>query len=335
MDITETKMKPARAWCGTLNNYSDIERELLEDADCVYSIIGRETGVLGETEHLQMYFYFSTMKSLKQMKKLNERAHWEVAKGNTLHNYTYCSKDGLFTEKGTRPLTQEEKGVLGKRAYEEAWDLAKSGKIEEIDAGIRVRLYSSLKRIEKDYQPKPVMVDELKGLWFWGPTGCGKSKSAGVGKEGVFRKDANNKWWDYYEGEEIVVIDELMPKHAVEMGYYLKIWGDHYPFIAEKKGGGMMARPKLCVVTSQYSISALFDDRETIEALRRRYKEVQFGVDEVPLVAVAPPPRPIIAECPLGFEDDDDDEEIPVNRNRGSWKKGVTKNFEYIMNNNQ
>lgn len=90
----------SRRWCYTLNNY------LLKDKDQLsqlfmkekYFIQGEEIGE-SNTPHLQGYVEFTNQKDLSFLKKINEKIHWEKAKGNRLQNKIYCSKDELFLEK--------------------------------------------------------------------------------------------------------------------------------------------------------------------------------------------------------------------------------------------
>ena len=80
-----------------------------------------------------------------------------------------------------------------------------------------------------------------------------------------------NKWWDGYEGEDVVVLDDFAPEHGKYLGYYLKIWADHYVFNAEVKGGMIRIRPKTLVITSQYKLRDCFEEVETKDAVERRF----------------------------------------------------------------
>lgn len=82
-----------------------------------------------------------------------------------------------------------------------------------------------------------------------------------------------NKWWDGYAGQEVVIIDDLSKDHE-RLGYYLKIWADHYPFPGECKGATMQARPKKLVVTSNYHPRDIWDDPSVVEPILRRFKVI-------------------------------------------------------------
>lgn len=106
-------MKQARAFCFTLNNYTDeeffwfterFERES-DSGDMQYLLIGFEKGKKG-TPHMQGYMYFSRKESVRHLHvhhKVPKRAHIEIAKGNFEQNFKYCTKDGDFLEYGKRP----------------------------------------------------------------------------------------------------------------------------------------------------------------------------------------------------------------------------------------
>lgn len=265
----------SRAWCGTLNNYTEAELLALKYAICRYAIIGKEKGANG-TPHLQMYFYFKEKKSLRQMKDLSERAHWEQAKGTPEQNVEYCSKEKDFWETGAKPMSQKDKGLAGKRAYEDAWKLAKKGDLEAIDPGIRITNYNTLKRIAHDFAERPESIAVLEHEWRWGPTGTGKSRPIQEGTYGPFySKSASNKWWDGYKDEEVVLIDDFDKDHF-KLGYELKVWSDHYAFHAEVKGGTIFIRPKKIIVTSNWKIDEIWVDEQIKGPLHRRFKEIEF-----------------------------------------------------------
>lgn len=89
----------SRAWCWTLNNYTEAEYENMKMGLHMNTvdkwIIGKEVGANG-TNHLQGYYYFRNGKTFSTVKKICERAHWEKANGSADHNYNYCSKDNDF-----------------------------------------------------------------------------------------------------------------------------------------------------------------------------------------------------------------------------------------------
>lgn len=97
--LGNTNTKRGRRWCFTLNNYTDNEYDLIADfaklKSCYY-IIGKEVGDVSKISHLQGYLEFKNQVRFETLKKLNDRIHWESAKGDRDANYTYCSKDNDF-----------------------------------------------------------------------------------------------------------------------------------------------------------------------------------------------------------------------------------------------
>lgn len=100
----------ALSWCYTLNNYTPIELEQLEQwsiKNCKKYIIGKEIGECG-TPHLQGFF---VLKSKKRMSTLinelnNNRYHWEKAR-NIPASARYCAKEGNYIQSGFREFELE------------------------------------------------------------------------------------------------------------------------------------------------------------------------------------------------------------------------------------
>lgn len=247
-----------------MNNYTDQDVSDISGWDVKYAIVGKETGDQG-TPHLQGYVVLKPSR-LSAMKKLLPRAHWEVAKGNTDQNVEYCSKQGDVIEIGVRPV---EKGKAEKQRWADAWQALTAGDMDAVPEDIKIRYYRTCKDIVKDHMVKPPDAEDVTGVWIYGPAGVGKSRMAREQYPGAYYKN-QNKWWDGYQGEEYVIIDDFDSK---ELAHHLKIWCDRYSFIAETKGGGIHIRPKKIVITSNFSIEQLFDScpQVTIDALRRRF----------------------------------------------------------------
>lgn len=264
-------------WCFTLNNWTEEEYRAIQAIDCKYLIIGKEVGKEEGTPHLQGYIKFEKRKRFKAVKGcFPNRTHLEPANGNSKQNIEYCSKDGDYFEKGHRPQTQGSGNKI-------RWDLAKQaaqeGRFDDIPAELYFKYYSTMKQIAKDNMQKPDALEEVCGLWIYGEAGTGKSHVVITQHPGRYIKPLN-KWWDGYQGEDIVHIDEIEPSHTSWITPYLKKWADKWPFDAEIKGGALQIRPSKIVVTSNYSIDDMGFDVASIDAIRRRFKEIKKEKDQ-------------------------------------------------------
>lgn len=175
--------------------------------------------------------------------------------------------------RGDLPMDDADRGIAERARWEAAWASAKSGRIEEIPADIRVRQYGVIRRIERDYMPACPSLEAPCGLWIWGAAGCGKTLAVKSAYPESYPKP-RNVWWDGYQREPVVLLDDV-DKFDVRLGGLLKHWADAYPFIGEVKGGSTKIRPQKFIVTSQYKIEEIWNDEETREALIRRFVVVE------------------------------------------------------------
>lgn len=88
-----------------------------------------------------------------------------------------------------------------------------------------------------------------------------------------YAKNAANKWWDQYRNQDNVLIEDMDKSHTYQ-GFYLKIWADKYAYPVEIKTSGDLIRPKVIIVTSNYSIEEVFPDPSIHLPLLERFKVI-------------------------------------------------------------
>lgn len=270
-------------WCFTLNNYTQLEVDALKACGNLvkYMVVGHEVGESG-TPHLQGFVTMKNAVRFNSMKQLlGDRAHIEPAREKVEKNFRYCTKDGDFWEVNDRPLFPKQKGQMERQRYEDAWNAAVRGDIEDIDPDIRLRHYHTIKRIRTDAILQQQLQDtEEEMLWYYGESGTGKSRKARTDFPDAYLKCCN-KWWDGYVDQTHVIIEDFDKKHEVLI-HHLKIWADRYPFPAEIKGSTIKIRPKQLIITSNYHPRDIWTAASDLEPILRRFRILEFRMGEEP-----------------------------------------------------
>lgn len=280
---SRTEFSRSRNWCFTLNNYSARELQDLRNAldegrraenFIGYGIIGFEVADSG-TPHLQCYVHFERPRSLAQVKRLPgcARVHAEACKGTPGDNYNYCSKGGEFEEFGNLPQQGRRSDLetvanlvnAGKTIY----DIAENCPVEYIKYSKGIL---SLLHLRCGYRTWKTEV-----YWYWGSTGTGKSKTAfqqAMEDGSWYAKDPSNQWWDGYNGQEVVVIDDYR-RDFCTFSYLLRLL-DQYPLIVSVKGSTTQFLAKKIYITTPKNVRETWDSRteEDLAQLERRITQV-------------------------------------------------------------
>jgi len=267
----------AKNWCFTINNYGDCDIEIVRAffaSHCGYCVFGLETGDNG-TPHLQGYFQLRDKLRLTGLKKcFHPTAHLEIANGTAAQASEYCKKTGEFVELGTllsagsrTDLKTVCSMVVAKRP------------ISEIAAecpDVFVKYHRGLEALSFRLQSPRDFKTEV--FWYWGPTGTGKSRLAAEQCPGAYYKMPSNKWWDSYEGEDVIIDDYR--RDLCTFSELLRLF-DRYPMLVESKGGSKQFRSRRIFITTPKDPASTWDGRteEDISQLMRRIEHVQCFAD--------------------------------------------------------
>lgn len=242
---------------------------------CVWQL---ELGHDNHVEHYQGYLECSGKKSMKQVHAIPgfERAALMVRRGTSAQAIMYSTKvdtriDGPWYHGEPKEQGKRNDLTAVKRAIDEGatdvvlWD-------DHFSSMTRYhKAFSTYKRVKA---PKRDWITHF--LCIIGPSGCGKTRLAREFFPGAYWK-APLQWWDDYDGQEFVVMDEFQGQYPFRE--LLRIL-DSSPLSLGSKGSHVNFVAKWVVFTSNYhprdwydpvSIKVDWDD----SPLRRRLLE--FG----------------------------------------------------------
>nr|QRI44139.1 MAG: replication-associated protein [Cressdnaviricota sp.] len=273
MALTTEKSK---GYCFTINNPTEIDSQELQnlknEPSVVYLVWGTEIGEEG-TLHFQGFVRFKHNIGFRRIKSFLSRAHIEKQRGTCQQAADYCKKDGIYEEHGDLPISA---GSKTKEMWKNVIKWAEEGEVEKIKDEYPHIYFLHKPKILALRSRHSGILSELVNEWWVGPTGTGKSRRLWAEFPEHYPKQLN-KWWDGYDNEEVVAIEEMTPAAGQFLAHYLKIWADRYPFSPEIKGSTLKKiRPKKVIVLSNYTIDECFEKDQDILPLKRRFKVVQF-----------------------------------------------------------
>lgn len=279
--ILEFAMAKSKGWCFTINNPTNNDEDLIQalSSTTQYLVIGNEHGQEG-TFHLQGFLRLAHPTTMRRIQQFLPRAHLEIQRGTAQQAAEYCKKDGDFREWGELPRSP---GQQSKDMWRKVIQYSESGQIDKIRDEFPHVYFLHFKRIQQLRLTRMgVMSGNLQHEWWVGPTGTGKSRHLWEMYPDHYQKSLN-KWWDDYNNEEVVAIEEIDPDSGKWLGSFIKIWADRYPFSPEVKGGHLQKiRPKKIIILSNYTIDQCFERENDRDPIKRRFKVINFPTSIFP-----------------------------------------------------
>lgn len=261
------------------STYEDMEDALKELKPTWYAYQMEKCPTTGK-HHIQGTFGGGPWRFTKLKRVLPEKTHIEHCKCPR-KSFDYCQKKETRVD-GYEPVVHgcppAQKNVKGDVAARNRYLLEYGAEAAVEDGSLPLSQYVKVRGAIKLYKAvvnKPESLDELTNEWYFGPPGTGKSRKVRQDHPDVYDKPLN-KWWDAYEDQQTVVLDDFGTGQSV-LGDLLKRWADHYPFTAEVKGSATTIRPRKVIVTSNYTPEEIWpEDKMMAEAIRRRFKFIRF-----------------------------------------------------------
>ena len=207
-----------------------------------YMVGQLERGEAG-TLHWQFAVQWQNPRSFAAIKKDLPLAHFEEVR-SWAAAVTYCQKadtrDSGPWEFGTRPT-----GGSGKAQAEdwETWyQLAAEGKFKEIPPKFK----SSTWAIWSAFTAR-ISNSSTKQMCAESGFGALRSRQEplcppSAGSRGLLPK-LNNKWWDGYQSQKVVIMEDVDKETVKFLHHHLKIWADRWGSLARPRGRGCPHSP--------------------------------------------------------------------------------------------
>lgn len=234
-------------------------------------------------EHLQGYAEFIGRHSLKKIKEIfqDSTIHIEARKGTQKQAIDYCKKtdtrkpDTTWTEFGT-PKKQGERNDI-RAVYDDIKNNCKLHDIVEKHTNTYAKYYKAFDHIRniliKESSKK---LRDVHVVVIWGAPGVGKSKlvwdNTDIDDTYRLKIDKGNLWFDGYQGESTLVIEEF--KGQIDILYFLQLL-DRYPLQLPVKGSHSYANWNRVFITSNFHPDDWYNlNEDQMAALNRRFTHI-------------------------------------------------------------
>ncbi len=263
----------SRNWCFTDFELLDWTKIYETANDIRYICWGEEICPKTRKKHYQGWIQIENKKRLGGIKKLcqSRKIHLEACRGTEGQNERYCQKDNLYKQKG-------EFKTQGKRT--DLDDIKKIIDNEGTLKDIADENFPAFIKYNRGFQAYKNIIDKsnrkcfrkVKTIHIHGPTGLGKTRKAmSYSPDDTYKIQGNAlQWWDGYDGEKTLVIDEYDSQIAcTELLGIL----DGYQLRLPIKGSFTYANWDKVIITSNYEKIHQKAKQMHKDALERRITE--------------------------------------------------------------
>ncbi len=261
----------SRNWCFTDFELKDWKKVYTENEEIRYICWGEEICPKTKKKHYQGWIQVDKKKRINGIKKvcLSKKIHVEACRGTEGDNEKYCVKDGKYTQIGIYKTQGQRTDIMDlKKKIDDGASLFEIAG-ENFHAFIQYnRGFQAYKKIVDKIRRKTFR--KVKVIHIHGKTGTGKTRKA-MEYDNVYKIQGDSlKWWDGYEGEKTLVIDEY--DNNIPCTELLGIL-DGYELRLPIKGSFTYANWNTVIITSNYKKLHKNARKMHRDALKRRISE--------------------------------------------------------------
>lgn len=268
MPPTRTNRRsPAKQWTITLFDFPE-DFYLWQPQHMKYAVWQIEACPDTGRRHVQGFFSLKKKKRLTGVQALfpGMGPHLEVAVGSVDANYAYCTKeesrvDGPY-EEGTRP----KKGTA--KLFEDMWASMKAGRgmYDVVDESPGLLRYPKSLRFAQGLALKQRgnRWRKMTRVVLEGPAGCGKTRLPidlwGYENCHILTKSDKALWWDGYEGQKVLVLDDFSMDWGMTWTTMLRILDGH-PLRLNVKGDSAWATYEYVYITTNLPLDLWYPEK--------------------------------------------------------------------------
>lgn len=269
-----------RNWVFTAfgDDFPDYEA-LVRGPDVVYVGWGEEIcPTTGRLHHQGCLVLTVKSQSTKFVSELLGGCHVEPCRGTLKQAIEYCKKEGKFTALGDEPAPGSRSDL------KDIVDQLRAGSITMpeiiLDDPMLYHKYGrTLEKVCWTLKSQNTRQGMTKGIWYWGPTGCGKTHRAleGLAEGDYYVHTITDKgWWDNYHQQKVCILDDF--RGGIEYATLLRLV-DKWPCcVPVRNVGPIPFTSETVIVTSSLPPEMVFHnlaEKDSLDQLFRRFTVVE------------------------------------------------------------